>query len=201
MLRFLVRLVLVILLAAAAGAAAVLVRSSDPLYTAQEWLNYSSFSRYDALIVSVGRKDGVDPMLIKAIVWRESSFHPDKIGKNGERGLMQVREAAANDWVKAQKIQDFVPTDLFAPKTNIEAGTWYFKKALDHWSTKDDPVSFALAEFNAGRRRVDRWIEDTNMGAQATSADLRGSIGFPGTRNYVEAIKARYRFYKERGRM
>lgn len=201
MFRFTWRFLVVTALAAAVAVGLVLERSPDWLYTVQEWLNYSRFRRFDGTIESAARKYGVDAMLIKAIIWRESSFHPEMVGKDGERGLMQVTVAAANDWAKAKRIETFVPTDLFDPHTNIEVGAWYLKQALQRWSSKDDPLPFALAEYNAGRRRVDRWIEDTNMGGQATADDLRGSIGFPSTRNYVDAILARYRFYKARGRM
>ncbi len=201
MFRFAVKFVLVIALAAACAAGFVLNRSKDPVYTAQEWLNVMRFSRYDPLIENAGRKHGVDPMLIKAVIWRESSFHPDMVGKDGERGLMQVTVPAAEDWVKAKKIETFVPRDLFDPKTNIEVGTWYLKQSLQRWSSKEDPLPFALAEYNAGRRRVEKWIEDSNMGDKATADDLRQSISFPSTRNYIEAIVARYHFYKTRGRL
>lgn len=201
MFRFVRNLVAITLFAAALAAGWVLSRSSDPLYVVQEWLGYARFRRYDPIIVAMAHKYGVDPMLIKAVIWRESAFHPEMVGKDGERGLMQVTPAAASDWVKQKKIETFVPTDLFSPRTNIDAGTWYLKQALQRWAQKDDPIPFALAEYNAGRRRVDRWVGDSNMGGHATAADLRDNIAFPSTRKYVESILARYRFYKERGRL
>ena len=114
----------------------------------------------------------VDPMLIKAIIWRESSFHPEKVGTKGERGLMQITILAANEWAKAQKIQTFKATDLFDPKTNIEAGTWYFKQAYQRWSGKNDPIIFALAEYNAGHSNVMRWVASTNMPATAEMSSV-----------------------------
>lgn len=188
-------------LAAVFAAAVVIFRSSDPFYTAHELLSLSRFRQYDPLITNIARKHSVDPMLVKAIVWRESSFHPDKVGKDGERGLMQVTEGAARDWVRANKIENFVPTDLFAPKTNIEVGTWYLAQALGRYPAKDDPITFALAEYNAGRRRVTQWVETTNMGENATASDLRGAMSIPSTRRYIESILDRYHFYRQRGRM
>ena len=200
MFRFLSKLIFVGIAAALAAAGILLYRSSDPLYTAQETLNFTRFHSYDALIESVARKHGVDPLLVKAVIWRESTFDAKKIGKDGERGLMQVMPAAANDWVKAKKIETFVPADLFDPKTNIEAGTWYLKQALQRWGAKDDPLTFALTEYNAGRSRVDRWIADSNMGSRATAGDLRGAMKIESTRRYVDAIIARYKFYQQRER-
>lgn len=189
------------LLAVVLAAGWVLSRSADPVYVLQEWLGYPRFKRYDRLIVEVGRKREMDPMLIKAVIWRESAFQPDKVGKDGERGLMQVTEAAANDWARQDKIENLAPTDLFSPKTNLDAGTWYLKQALQRYAQKDDPTTFALAEYNAGRRRVEKWVSASKMGDRATAADLRDSISFPGTKKYVADIMARYRFYKSRGRL
>jgi soluble lytic murein transglycosylase len=198
MFRFFGNLIFLAVFSALCAAGIALYRSPDPLYTAQELIHYSRFRHYDPIIRGVSRKYGVDPLLVKAVIWRESSFHPDKVGKNGERGLMQVTEAAANDWVKAKKIETFAPADLFNPKTNIDAGAWYLKQALQRWGAKDDPLTFALTEYNAGRGRVDRWIADSNMGARATASDLRSATKFESTRSYVEAIIARYKFYQAR---
>jgi soluble lytic murein transglycosylase len=200
MARFLRNFVLTVLLALMAGAGIVLCISPDPLYKIQEWV-FPRFHRYDSLIEQMGRKHQVDPLLLKAVIWRESTFQAGMLGKNGERGLMQVTVGAANDWAKANKIAPPKPSDLFDAKTNIDAGTWYLSQALQRYGTKDDPIPFALAEYNAGRRRVNRWIGDTNLGNQATADNLRENISFPGTRKYVQSIMDRYQFYKKRGRM
>ncbi len=201
MLSFLRKLLLVLLLGGAAGVGLMLYFSADPLYEAQEWVGRSRYREYDTLIKEIARKRGVDPRLIKAMVWRESTFYPDKVGTSGERGLMQVGEAAAADWAKAEKIETFVATDLFDAKTNLEVGIWYFSKALERWKSKQDPLPFALAEYNAGRKRVDRWVAATNMGDQANADDLLGVMDFPSTRRYIESITARSHFYRDRGRM
>jgi soluble lytic murein transglycosylase len=201
MFRALWKLVVLVILAAFAGAAAVLLLSPNPRLTVKEWMSYPYCHQYDAIITSVAKKYDVDPMLVKAIVWHESSFRRDMIGKNGERGLMQVTEGAAKEWAKAQKVENFVPTDLFDAKTNLDAGTWYFKKSQERWKAKDDPLVFALAEYNAGHGRVQHWIEDSNMGKAATAADLLDSMTFPGTRAYIDSITSRRDFFKKRGRM
>jgi len=201
MFRFIRNVLLILILAAFVAGGIAICTSPDPLYTFQELVSYQRYHRYDALIRQVGGKYGVDPMLIKAVIWRESTFRPDKVGKNGERGLMQVTAAAASDWARQTKRPSFVPTDLFAPQVNIEAGAWYLKKALQHYAGKDDPATFALAEYNAGKSRVDKWVGDTNQGSGATAGDLRDSISFPGTRGYVDAIIERYHFYQHQGHL
>ena len=190
---------LTILLLGALAVGSALWLSGDPNYTAQAWLAGGRYRRHDLLIVEAARRQGLDPRLLKAIVWRESRFSPEKIGSSGERGLMQVGEAAARDWAKAEKIDSFQPTDLFDPKINLEVGSWYFRKALDRWKQKRDPVPFALATYNAGAGRVERWIAASQRAEGATAEDLLRAIDFPTTRKYIEDITARQRFYAKRG--
>jgi soluble lytic murein transglycosylase len=201
MFRFIRNVILIFIMAAVAAGGIFVCASRDPLYSFQEIIGFPRYHRYDALIRQVGHRYGVDPMLIKAVIWRESAFRPDKVGKNGERGLMQVMPGAAGDWARQNKRPTFVATDLFSPQVNIEAGTWYLKKALQHYASKDDPATFALAEYNAGKSRVDKWVGDTNDGSSVTAGDLRDSISFPGTRGYVDAIIDRYHFYQRQGRL
>ncbi len=199
MFRFVGKFLAVLLLVLAVSGGGVLYFSKDPIYTAAEWMSLGRFHRYDAMIADVARKYGVDPLLVKAVVWRESEFHPDKRGTSGERGLMQVSEAASADWARANKVETFAPASLFAPRMNLEIGTWYLKQALQHWASKDDPVPFALAEYNAGKKRVDRWIGESKMGPDANADDLRTSIDFPKTRAYVETIVKRRAYYERQG--
>ena len=172
--------------------------AEDPAYDLQERLSFGAYRKYDDLINQASSRYGVPPELIKAVIWKESRFQPAKVGSQGERGLMQITERAAQDWARAQKIETFVPTDLFDPKVNIEAGTWYLKRALDHWAAKDNPLPFALAEYNAGRTRVKRWVQDSGHGEAAGADDLQTAMDFPTTRSYVVAIVARHDYYKRR---
>lgn len=186
------RIFLVIFFAADAALAIMLWRSPDPFYRMQELLALGRYHEYDGLIVQAARKHGVDPKLVKAIVWRESRFRAEKIGGAGERGLMQVGEAAARDWAAAHKIEVFVFADLFDAKTNLEAGAWYLSRALEHWKDRDDPIPFALAEYNAGRSRIEKWAANS-----ATAGEMLRSAGRTSTRGYVDDIIRRYRLYRE----
>ena len=201
MFRFVRTFILVTIFSAMTAASLLLWLSPDPLYTAREWLAVGRYHEFDNAIRAVAEKEGVDAELIKALVWRESAFHPEKVGTSGERGLMQVSEAAGGDWAKSEKLETFVPTDLFDAHMNLEAGAWYLRRALDHWKAKENPLPFALAEYNAGRTRVDRWIGATNMGGQANADDLLGAIDYPTTRRYVEDVTRRAQFYRDRGRL
>lgn len=198
--RFLFKLLICLLLASAVGIACLGLRSGDPVYTIHEWISPQRFQQYDGLIRSIAAVHQLDPMLVKAVVWRESKFDPQKYGTSGERGLMQVSEIAAREWAEENHVQDFRPEELFDPKTNLEAGAWYLHRAMQHWQREPEPMAFALAEYNAGASRAQRWVGGNNA-AIIPADEFRQNIDFPGTRKYVDSIIERYEFYKRRGRM
>jgi soluble lytic murein transglycosylase len=200
MISFLFKLAVCTLLALAACLGYLAVRSGDPLYSVYEWISPARFQQYDRLIRAAAAQQRLDPMLVKALIWRESWFEKQKHGNRGERGLMQVSDRAANEWARENKIDNFRVEELFDPQTNLQAGTWYLRRAFDHWQAQPDPLLFALAEYNAGASRVQRWVGG-NEAIPVSRREFLRRIDFPATRKYVEQIIARYNFYKRRGRM
>jgi peptidoglycan lytic transglycosylase len=194
------KLILCVLLALAAGVVYLAIASGDPVYAFYEWMSPARFHQYDRLIRSVAVENHLDPMLVKAVVWRESRFDAKKYGSHGERGLMQVSERAANEWAHENKIANFHADQLFDPKINLEAGSWYLHRAVRHWAHQADPLPFALAEYNAGASRAQRW-SGGNTAADIPESKFLRNIDFPATRKYVESIIARHKFYQRRGRM
>ena len=156
MFRFLLKLIICLGLAIAAGLFLLAFRSGDVIYTAYEWISPARFHQFDNLIRTVAAEHELDPMLVKAVVWRESRFDPRKIGSAGERGLMQVSERAAREWARETQVVNFHADDLLDAKTNLEAGSWYLHRALQHWEHQKKPAVFALAEYNAGASRAQR---------------------------------------------
>ena len=152
-------------------------------------------SSQDKLILAVAPQYGVDPALVKAVIWRESRFDPDARGRSGEIGLMQVMNTTGEDWAKAEKVKVYWHRRLFDPEKNIRAGTWYLKKMLNRYRQTDNPIPYALAAYNAGPGNADKWAK----GAAATSsAAFIQQIGFPGTQEYVKSIMQRYEYYRRR---
>jgi soluble lytic murein transglycosylase len=148
----------------------------------------------DVPIRAAAKRYGLDASLIKAIVWRESGFRPKIRGRAGEIGLMQIQEPAALEWAEAERVTHFVHEQCFDPVTNTLAGAWYLGKLLKRYTQADDPVPYALADYNAGRANVLKW----NRGAAATnSAAFTGQIGFPSTERYVRAVLRRWAKYRE----
>lgn len=147
----------------------------------------------DRVIIAAAQRYGVDPALVKAVVWRESWFDPRATGRAGEIGLMQITEPAAREWASAEKLAGFKHTLLFDPAQNTLCGTWYLRKLLRRYSATDNPLPYALADYNAGRGHVIKWSTGT---ASTNSAAFIANVGFPMTRDYVRAVMKRRQHYR-----
>jgi soluble lytic murein transglycosylase len=67
------------------------------------------------------------------------------------------------------------------------------KKLLRRYTQTDDPRPYALADYNAGRGNVLKWLS----GAAATNSSVFiEQIGFSGTREYVKSVLRRCERYR-----
>lgn len=151
--------------------------------------------RYDHHIKAAAQRYGVDAALVKAMVWRESRFDEKARGAAGEIGLMQIREMAAQEWASAEKIPSFDHEQILDPGSNTMAGTWYLAKMLKRYQNTDNPIPFALADYNAGRTKVREWLKGA---AQTNSAAFLEAMTYPATKDYIMTIMTdRRRFRKD----
>jgi soluble lytic murein transglycosylase len=106
---------------------------------------------------------------------------------------MQLREEAAQEWADAERLDKFAHEHCLDPGTNTMAGAFYLHKLLKRYRNADDPVPFALADYNAGRANVLKWLTGP---AATNSAVFIEQIGFPSTREYVKVIMRRAKRYR-----
>jgi soluble lytic murein transglycosylase len=151
--------------------------------------------RYDKVIRAAAERYEVDPALVKAVAWRETKFNPTARGRAQEIGLMQIRESAALDWASDENIFPFEHEQILDPGTNTLVGAWYLKKLLKRYTKTDNAIPYALADYNAGRGNVLKWMTNT---AVTNSEMFIQQIGFPGTSNYVRAVIKRSEKYRRR---
>jgi soluble lytic murein transglycosylase len=155
----------------------------------EEWREH----RYDGAIRAAAARYELDPALVKAVVWQESRFRADARGRAGELGLMQLRDLAAGEWADTERIAGFEHEHCLDAQTNLLAGAHYLAKLLRRYRQTDDPLPYALADYNAGRGNVIRW----NHGAAATNSTIFiEQIGFPSTQAYVRNVLARREHYR-----
>ncbi|MFM2296044.1 MAG: hypothetical protein RLZZ350_2457 [Verrucomicrobiota bacterium] len=146
----------------------------------------------DRFILAAARHYHVDPALVKAVAWRETWFNPSARGRHGELGLMQITEPAANEWVEAERIKNFSFEHLLDPTTNAFASTFYLAKLLRRYPQTDNPIPYALADYNAGRTHVLRWGKNE---ATTNSAAFLAAMDFPSTKKYILTIMQRRLYY------
>lgn len=97
------------------------------------------------LIAAAAAKYSVDVDLITSVIAVESNFNPRAVSRRNARGLMQLLPETA---------AQFGTRDIFDPRQNIEAGTQYLSQLLAQYRNN---LVLALAAYNAGPRRVDRF--------------------------------------------
>jgi len=142
--------------------------------------------RFESLIKRYSQQNDLDPYLILSLIREESFFKTDAVSTARAYGLMQILLGTARE-VANKKIQR---RDLFQPETNIRLGTKYLKHLINKYQGK---THLALAAYNAGDSRVDRWIERFG---HAPDDEFIEMIPITATRTYVKNIYRNYFYYK-----
>jgi soluble lytic murein transglycosylase-like protein len=79
------------------------------------------------------------------VIKAESGFHQNAVSSKGALGLMQLMPGTASELGIANP---------FNPNANVEGGTKYLRDLLEKYNFD---VNKALAAYNAGPKRVDRY--------------------------------------------
>lgn len=116
-----------------------------------------------SLINRKSRKHGVDPKLVRTIVWAESNYDPRAVSPVGAMGLMQLMPATA---------RGLGVKDPFCPAQNLDGGIKHLKWLLKKYGYN---IELTLAAYNAGHTRVKGEVPD-----------------IPETQKYVAKILAAY---------
>jgi soluble lytic murein transglycosylase len=187
----------------AAGLVVVALLACGALAYRYYWVH-----RYDGMIVRTAPRYGLDPGLVRAVVYQESYFNAHAASGAGARGLMQVTDLVVTEWRQDRADRRLPPPldrtvasrrdadDLLAdPEINLHVGCWYLAKLLDRYRQEPDPVVVALAAYNAGSANADRWIAQRPRAAAgpARVSAFLDAIDFPETKKYVTDVTARYR--------
>ena len=132
----------------------------------------------------------LDPYLVASLIRQESEFNPAAISHASAMGLMQLLPQVGKGLSREMKMGRFSTDDLLIPGTNLQLGTRYFKRIVDHY---DGQIEYALAAYNAGENRVEEWRKAGNFKDREEFVE---SIPFTETREYVQAILRNAVFYK-----
>lgn len=150
--------------------------------------------KYENYIQREARLRDLSPALIAAVIENESEFDKETEHK-GAVGLMQIEPKTAIEATKRTGIQLGNLSRLSIPSVNISIGSYYLKYLL---SLYDGNEVLALAAYNAGYARVDKWIEQ----ARSSGGDIAkvSDIPLPHTQRYVSRVLSANRYYEKKFR-
>ena len=110
----------------------------------------------DALVEEVSEDTGIDPALLAAVMFKESTCRPEAIGGSGEIGLTQVHPRV---WTRYLKKQGLIETsqDLLDPEVNLRCSAHILG---GHLEKTDGDIWKSLRRYNGAgpeaRRYADR---------------------------------------------
>jgi soluble lytic murein transglycosylase-like protein len=104
------------------------------------------------------QESGLDPCLLAAIVYCESSGRPGAVSHKDAIGLMQLVDSAARDSAARLGLEAPSREELIGdPGLNLRLGASHFAWTLHH---EGDDLERALVAYNTGRARLARWVRE-----------------------------------------
>jgi len=138
---------------------------------------------YKDLVQQFAEKFDVDVSWVYGIIRRESAFKLDAESGVGATGLMQLMPGTAKIQARKLGLAGVDRNFLLTPEGNIQLGSSYLDDMLRHFSGTH---ALATAAYNAGPRRVEKWLPDVVMPMDVWV----DTIPYKETREYVKAVMA-----------
>lgn len=168
--------------AIAAANKAQLHDDTDLRFPLLHMTHYQRFSHATAVPVA----------MLLAVSRQESAFDERARSHANARGLMQLLPSTAKEVATKANLAKPTNTGLYRPSTNIEIASHYLATLLDRFNGSRP---LAIAGYNAGQHRVDRWLADSaNMPMDVWIE----RIPFRETRNYVQNVLAFIQVYNQK---
>jgi len=143
---------------------------------------------FTEIIARHSRDHDLDPFLVSALIREESMFRPDSRSQSNAFGLMQMLPSTYAH-ISGKRLTSRLRRELVQPAINIRWGTRYLRQLLDKY---DNRIYLALAAYNAGDHRADRWLRQFGDVSEEQFIEM---IPFSETRNYVKNILRNRFFY------
>jgi soluble lytic murein transglycosylase len=140
-------------------------------------------------LISSSKENGLDPVLVAALIRQESNFNPLATSPAGARGLMQLMPAVGKTVAATKGIGPWDPDLLYQPAINIRLGTAHLRDLV----RKYPEVVKVLAAYNAGESRVEKWSSKTGASDPEVFTER---IPFVETRDYVRTILRNRAYYQ-----
>ena len=148
--------------------------------------------QYSAYVEHYAKVYDLPPHLIYAVIRTESNFDSSATSAVGAIGLMQLLPSTFR-WISDDLLRERLDSGMiYDPETNIRYGCYYLHLLYDRY----EDWTAALAAYNAGPGRVDRWLDDPTM-LDADGKLNPDAIPATETRRYVPAVLEAQERYDE----
>ncbi len=111
------------------------------------------------------KKSGLDVNLLRSVIRQESSFSPLAVSSAGAKGLMQLMPATAEDMLGDLGLKK-KNLNVLDPDLNVQLGSKYLGKVMKRF---EGNVSLALAAYNVGPEKLNRWMRARSLTVQSSS--------------------------------
>ncbi len=138
----------------------------------------------------------VEAALAHAVARQESEFNPRAVSSASARGLMQLLPRTARKVAKKLRLR-YRQDRLFDGRYNMRLGTDYLSQLVKAYHGS---YIMALAAYNAGPNRVDRWRRKNGDPRKdnVDPIDWIEAIPISETRNYVQRVLENLQVYRWR---
>ncbi len=142
----------------------------------------------DAALAAEATGNGLDPSLVAALIRQESRFNPRATSPVGARGLMQIMPRVGHTIARGLDFPAWDAALLYQPDVSLQLGTSHLADLLAGYT--DD--GRALAAYNAGKSRVERWSKKKGTDDPELFVER---IPYRETRDYVRIIQRNRELY------
>lgn len=177
--------------ALAASAARTLYRSAPDFQRPDPALLRLAYPpAYGDLAVRAAAGEGIDPLLLLALVRQESFYDPLAGSPAGALGLTQVIEPTGEALAEALGIAGFTMSDLYRPALSLRFGARYL---ADQLAAFHGNIYHAIAAYNGGPGAAADAMETAGDDIDQFVEDLE----FDETRLYVRLVMENYARYRQ----
>ncbi len=145
------------------------------------------------LIWPASEQTDLDPMLVLAVIRKESLYRADAVSSAGAVGLMQVMPTTGALVAARLNEPTFSPRRLSNPETSIRYGTAYLSWLSERF---EGVLPLMIGAYNAGPYAVSSWLNGPKDQPIALD-DWTEQIPYRETRRYVKAVLGAYGAYVE----
>jgi soluble lytic murein transglycosylase len=134
--------------------------------------------------------DGLDPLLVGALIMAESDWNPRAFSRVGARGLMQLMPETGRRMAGSLGVALSSDDQLFDQSLNLKLGVTYLSELSRRFEGR---LPLVLASYNAGEDQVSQWW------AKRAGDDIEefiANIPFRETRRYVQRVYGYYAEYQ-----